>query len=552
MTSPLVRTPRSSGDAPTGLVDSSPRRPSSGGPLPRLGHSAIRRWAAPLGVGLIALIISLVGIGTPSLWYDEVATVTSATRSWSQLADMITVVDAVHALYYALMHVVFDLFGYSPVSLRAPSAVATAIAAGLTVVLGRQLGGNRLGLLAGLVFCLLPRTTWMGGEGRSYAFTALAAVLLTIVLVHALRSPLRRWWVVYAALVVLSCALFIYLALVVVAHAVTVLWWAARGNASLEVRRSARRWTLATTLATLTVIPFALQVMGQSRQLHWLKPLGDHTFTQVVRDQWFLGSWGVAGAAWALLAIGAVLALRSGRTGTVAAPSTTARTAANTTGRTPAHTDVGLGVVLIPAVIVPTLLLLATTAVYLPIYTPRYLSMSLPFVALLMAVALARLPGRLVPLIAIVALGALAVPQIIHQRQPESKEWSSWAQVADFIASERAAAGPDSTTAIIYGGVQFHPTATARVIAYSYPDAFAGTIDVTLATPAAETGQLWETRSPLSNSVDRLADADVAYLVTSVARDQRAATTNTMGAIGWEVTDSWNFSKVRILKYERE
>jgi hypothetical protein len=25
-----------------------------------------------------------------------------------------------------------------------------------------------------------------------------------------------------------------------------------------------------------------------------------------------------------------------------------------------------------------------------------------------------------------------------------------------------------------------------------------------------------------------------------------------MGAIGWEVTDSWNFSKVRILKYERE
>ena len=552
MTSPLVRTPCSSGEASTGVVDSSPRRPSPGGPLPRLGHPAIRRWAAPLGVGLIALIISLVGIGVPSLWYDEVATVTSATRSWPQLADMITVVDAVHALYYALMHVVFDLFGYSPVSLRVPSAVATAIAAGLTVVLGRQLGGHRLGLLAGLVFCLLPRTTWMGGEGRSYAFTALAAVLLTIVLVHALRSPLRRWWVMYAALVVLSCALFIYLALVVVAHAVTVLWWAARGNTSPEVRRSARRWTLATALATLTVIPFALQVMGQSRQLHWLKPLGDHTFTQVVRDQWFLGSWGVAGAAWALLAIGAVLALRSGRTGTVAAPSTTARTAANTTGRTPAHTDVGLGVVLIPAVIVPTLLLLATTAVYLPIYTPRYLSMSLPCVALLMAVALARLPGRLVPLIAIVALGALALPQIIHQRQPESKEWSSWSQVSDFIASERAAAGPDSTTAIIYGGVQFHPTATARVIAYSYPDAFAGTIDVTLATPAAETGQLWETRSPLSNSVDRLADADVAYLVTSVARDQRAATTNTMGAIGWEVTDNWNFSKVRVLKYERE
>jgi mannosyltransferase len=550
MTSPLVRTTRSSGDAsPTG-VDSSPGTTAPGGPFARLDHPTVRRWAAPLTVGLLALVISLAGIGVPALWYDEVATVTSSTRSWPQLADMITVVDAVHALYYALIHVVFDLFGYSPVSLRAPSAVATGIAAALTVVLGRQLGGHRLGLLGGLVFCLLPRTTWMGAEGRSYAFTALAAVLLTIVLVHALRSPLRRWWVVYAALVVLSCALFIYLALVVAAHAVTMLWWAARGNASLTVRRSARRWTLATTLATLTVIPFALQVMGQSRQLHWLKPLGDHTFEQVVRGQWFTGSWDHAGSwnyavvGWALVAIGVYLALRQGR----------ARAAGTRSAGTPTapRTDVGLGVILIPALSVPTLILLATTAAYLPIYTPRYLSMSLPFVALLMAVALARLPGRVAPAIAIVALGALAVPHVIDQRQPLAKESSSWSQVADFIAAERTEAGPDSTTAIIYGGVQFHPTATSRVIAYSYPDAFAGTIDVTLATPAAETGQLWETRSPLSNSIDRLDDADAAYLITSVSRDQRAATTRTMGAIGWEVTDSWNFSKVRILKYERE
>jgi mannosyltransferase len=512
-------------------------------PFAGLRHPAVRRFGIPVGIGILGLLVSLYRIGVPSLWYDEVATVTSATRSWSQLGDMIGTVDAVHALYYALMHVVFDLFGYSPVTLRVPSAVAVGVAAALTVVLARQLAGPRVALLAGLVFCLLPRTTWMGGEGRSYAFTALAAVLLTVVLVHAFRSTRRRWWVLYAALTVLSCVLFIYLALVVVAHAVTLLCIAARPNASAAVKRSARRWTLATTAATLVVVPFALQVMGQSTQLHWLDPLSKDTVEQVVRGQWFTRNWNFAGAGWALLLAGAFLALRPARHTTPSGGGSTTPDA-----RAPRL----LGAILIPAVIVPTLLLLAATALYLPIYTPRYLSMCLPFVAVLMAVPIAHLRGRIAPSIVIVALVALAVPQFNAQRQPQAKEFSSWSQVADLIATERAAAGPGSSTAIIYGGVQFHPSATARVISYSYPDAFAGTTDVTLVTPAAETGRLWETTAPLSNSLDRLAGADVTYLVTSVSRDQRAATTNTLGTAGWRVTDSWDFSKVRVLKYERE
>jgi mannosyltransferase len=536
------------------LVDSAPRatatpprstntaHAAADAPFAALRHPAVRRYGTPIGVGILGLLISLYRIGVPSLWYDEAATVTSATRSWSQLGDMIGTVDAVHALYYALMHVVFDLVGYSPVSLRVPSAVAVGVAAALTVVLGRQLAGPRVALFAGVVFCLLPRTTWMGGEGRSYAFTALAAVLLTVVLVQAFRSTRRRWWVLYAALIVLSCVLFIYLALIIVAHAATMLYIAARPNASPDVRRSARRWTLATTAATLVVVPFALQVMGQSTQLHWLDPLGENTVMQIVRGQWFTRNWNFAGAGWGLLLAGAFLALRPARHTTSTGGSATPISGSPRL----------LGAVLIPATIVPTLLLLATTALYLPIYTPRYLSMCLPFVALLMAVPIAHLRGRVGPAIVLVALVALAVPQFTAQRQPQAKEFSSWSQVADLIATERAAAGPDSSAAIIYGGVQFHPSATARVIAYSYPDAFAGTTDVTLVTPAAETGRLWETTSPLSNSLDRLSEADVTYLVTSVSRDQRAATTNTLGAVGWRVTDSWDFSKVRVLRYERE
>ena len=96
-----------------------------------------------------------------------------------------------------------------------------------------------------------------------------------------------------------------------------------------------------------------------------------------------------------------------------------------------------------------------------------------------------------------------------------------------------------------------HPIASARVIAYSYPEAFAGTVDVTLGTPAAETGELWETRMPIAASTERLVDADTVYLVTSKARDQRPETTRVLTAAGWELEEQTSFTSVWVLKYVR-
>ncbi|MET0989296.1 MAG: hypothetical protein ABWY54_01485, partial [Glaciihabitans sp.] len=121
----------------TGLPRNRPDTPRDHVPPTGWRRALRHRASAPVLVGLLGLVISLFRIDSPSVWYDEAATVISSTRSRSQLLDMIGTVDAVHALYYALIHVVFDVFGYSPLAMRVPSAVAVGAAAALTVLIGR-------------------------------------------------------------------------------------------------------------------------------------------------------------------------------------------------------------------------------------------------------------------------------------------------------------------------------------------------------------------------------------------------------------------------------
>jgi mannosyltransferase len=190
--------------------------------------------------------------------------------------------------------------------------------------------------------------------------------------------------------------------------------------------------------------------------------------------------------------------------------------------------------------------------VHTPLYQPRYLTMCVPFAALAMAAGLQALRRRWAVASVLALLLVLAVPQIVAQRQPEAKENSSWSQVADVIAQDRAQEPPGTVTAFIYGNLQRHVKATTRVIAYSYPDAFRDSIDVTQLTPAAETGQLWETRAPIAESTERLFGADVAYLITSNARDLRAETIDALAPLGWRVVDTWDFTAIHVLKFEHD
>lgn len=217
-------------------------------------------WAVP---ALVTLGLCLVGIGRPVLWQDELATVSAASRSLPELLRLVLHRDAVHTVYYLIVQGVTSLVGVTPVTVRLPSALAAAGFAALTALLAARLAGARAGLVAGLLVALAPAVSQFGTEARPYALAAFVATGSTLLLLVALERRTRRWWLAYAAGVLLLGAVQLIALALLPAHAVAV----ARGD-----RGALARWTAAVLPALALLSPLILLGLHQSGQVGWIAP----------------------------------------------------------------------------------------------------------------------------------------------------------------------------------------------------------------------------------------------------------------------------------------
>ncbi|MFA7766618.1 hypothetical protein [Streptomyces sp. NRRL S-448] len=414
-----------------------------------LSESRSRRvvvWLVPL---LWTLGLGLWGLSRQdSVWRDEAATWQVAGRSAGEIWAMLANVDAVHGLYYLLMHCLFEAFGASTATLRLPSVLAVSATAACVALIGRRLAGFWAGLGGGLALGLLPAVQFYLQEGRPYALVAAGAGLSTLLLVSLLeRGPDRRAWPRWAAygITVLVCALLNWLSLLVLpAHAAT-LGWARAG------RRVWLRWAAYGSVAVAGALPLILFSRGQSDQVSWIPPLG----------------WPMLIGPGILLAIGG-LGAWADRPGRSVRPDRKALSVA----------AVGL-----PLLAVPQLGLIGLSLVQ-PLFQDRYVLFSMVGLALLIGTALGaavracapRLPraaGLLVP--GMVGVSVLALlPVELDKRAPASR-------IDDVLAVAGEVAGLKRDG----DAVVFVPAAR-RDTALVSPGAFGGLADVALAaSPAA-------------------------------------------------------------------
>lgn len=490
---------------------------------------------AATGLGLLAAAIGIASSWVPSLWYDEAATVVSATRSWQALWQMVHHVDAVHAAYYAAMHLWFDLVGYTPFTLRLPSAVAGGIGVALTVHLVDAVASRRIAILSGAVLLMVPRYTWAMTEGRSYALSSTLAILATLLLVTSIHAGRRHQgrralglWAAYAVTCALAIICFAYLALLLVAHAVTMLVLVRR---RVVTRSTLRAFGAATAIAAVVTLPLIGAIAGQSGQVSWIRSPGWQTLGSVLITQYSPDNAVFATAAWTLIGAATILAFVRPRP---------ARQQLALSARD-AVTLVG------PILLVPLGMLVATSYIS-PLYSPRYLTFTTFAFVILIALALDSIIGHglAVTASALAVLAALSAPSYIAQRRPDAKQESSWAAVAavvaDYAPEER------EETAIVFDRLAGHPATTARVIADSYPASFNTLADVDLTRSYMTAATLWGEHRKVRPSDFR--EMDATWLIASTRSPATVAIT-TIESAGFFPARTWHLGNVDVTYFLR-
>jgi mannosyltransferase len=492
----------------------------------------------PLIVGVLAAAVSLGGAARPSFWYDEAATISAAySRSLDQLWQMLGNVDAVHGLYYLLMHGWFQIFPPTEFWSRAPSGLAAGGAAAGIVVLGKQFSTRTVALSAGVVCGILPRTTWAGIEARPYAMSMMAAAWLTVLLVAAARRESRWVWLAYGIALGSSILLDMYLVLVLLAH--VVFMCAFHRNRKALV---AFAITSAATVGALS--PFMLEVVGQVQQIKWIAPIGRRTIEDVAIQQYFERNPPFVVLSGLVVAAAIVLWL--------------------CTSAKPAGQDRQLLTLAVAWLVIPTVLVVAWSALSHPVYTPRYLSFTAPAMALILGVCIGVLAVK--PWVATALVGLFAVaaaPNYIRaQSNPYAKYGMDYSQVADLITA-KAAAGD---CLLVNDTVTFMP-APMRPLLAARPEAYRKLIDLTLWQRATDRRDVFDTNLIPEVVAKPLSQCGVVWIIT---QGDRAAPAHEQGSelppgpvygptpafgvprgLGFRLVERWQFNLVQVIKAER-
>ena len=513
-----------------------------------VGRLAIRARSLPTGptaavLGAFAALVAWLGSWNPSYWGDEAATVMSAERPLATLFAELSRVDAVHGLYYLGMHFWIRLFGASELSTRLPSALAVGALVAGTVVLGARLADVRFGILAGVVCTVLPRTSFLATEARSYAIGTAVAVWIMVFFVGLWRrgETRRHSWVVLGLLIAAASYLFLYLVLLAVVQGAVLL-------ASERGRTVLRRWTLSLLVTAVAAAPIALLAYAERHQVAFLARRGYATAKNVLVDQWF-GMPGITVVCWALILLGAAVFLVRRRRGT-AAPLLDRR-----------RSDREVLLIGAAWLVLPTALLLVGNLLS-PMYNIRYLSFCTPAAALLIAfglVALARITARALAsravrlsVVAVIGVGlvgvvALAVPDYLHDRGAYAKDGGSdWRQTADYLASQA-----QQGDAVVFDETT-KPSRRPELAYRLYPQQFAAVTVPEVVEPYYRLDGIWDRMAPIAEIRSDLVSANSVWAIELPTGKDIPEDVEDLTAHGYRVVGTHLVHRLEVYQLQRE
>lgn len=183
-------------------------------------HDSRRRKLLTVSLAIIiffvALVLNLYRLGDPSLWFDEVLSVTRARQTLPVLLQIISNTQPNMALYYVFLHywlAFTSLFGLHPTEfvVRFPSAIFAASSSAMIFLLGRRFLGITAGLLGASLYVLNDLQLVYAQQTRAYSVQLLLICISWFALfaIITTESHQKRWWACF--IVISALAVYVHL-----------------------------------------------------------------------------------------------------------------------------------------------------------------------------------------------------------------------------------------------------------------------------------------------------------------------------------------------------
>ena len=354
---------------------------------------------------LLALALGFLFLGDKSFWLDEATTARLVRLDWSGLRSEVGNTETNQAAYHVALKVWASIGGGSEFWLRSFSVLCSAAAIPAIAALGRSLFSTRAGLIAGLLLALNPVFVTYAQEARGYALVMLLVTLSSYAFVQLVRRPTPGMAVAFVALSAMAAY----------THFFAILVTGAQLASLPMLRRASAPWALlAQSTASLGVLllPIAVAALRPNSALDWvpepgLADLVDHLQLQTggtLQSLAYLaiGMVGLA-TAWRLL--------RAPEGAAIAWPA----------------------LLVVSWLVLPTALAFSGSFIK-PVFVSRYLIVSLPALALLVALGLSEVRPRTLAHGLTGLLVLLAVPALDRVYFDSPKE--NWRDATSFILSQ--------------------------------------------------------------------------------------------------------------------
>jgi mannosyltransferase len=354
-------------------------------------------------ISVIALTLRLHVIGARSFWVDEGISVAIARLSWSDFFGILWRREGNMSLYYILLRG-WLFFAHSDATIRALSAIASTAAVIAIYFLGKKLFDRNTGATAAILLALNVFHIRYAQEARSYALLSLALVLATWCFVSAVESESQNKWALYAIVSAAAVYLHFFAVLAIGAHFLSAIIW----------KRPIpwRNIFVSAVLFALLVLPVAafLHANSQNHQLDWVKfPTGREFYGFLLL---FTGQAGIIMLCISLAIAAAVIA----------------QLIVQSRKQNDSQKSFPLGVITL-WLFLPTIATLAISLAH-PIFVPRYMTVSLPALALVLARGISMFPTkwRALLLVILLAFSAWGIHNYYPTIAADPENWRSAAQ----------------------------------------------------------------------------------------------------------------------------